>query len=76
MLKQLNLAWLPLMQPGLPITEEDLPAVLEELHLLQQQLLTFYAAQSEKFRYMNQRLSTFLTELEALQRKQVELYLG
>jgi len=76
LIKKLDLSWLPLMQPGLPITEEDLPAVLGELHLLQQHLPTSYAAQSEEFSYMNQRLSTLIAELEALQGKQVELYLG
>lgn len=75
-IKRLNLVWLPLMQPGLPITEEDLPAVLGELRLLQQQLPTFYAVQSEEFTYMSQRLSTLLAELDALQGKQVEIYLG
>jgi hypothetical protein len=75
-IKKLNLTWLSLIQPGLPITEEDLPAVLVELHVLQQQLPAFYAAQSEEFGYMNQRLSMLLAELEALQGKQVALYLG
>lgn len=75
-IKQLDFAWLPLMQSGFPITEEDLPYVLAELHLLQKQLPTFYAAQSEEFTYMNQRLSTLIAELDALQGKQVELYLG
>jgi hypothetical protein len=50
--------------------------VLRELRLLQQQLPTFYAVQSEEFTYMNQRLSTLLAELDALQGKQVALYLG
>lgn len=75
-IKQLRFVWLPLMQPGLPITEEDLPAVLAELHLLHQQLPTFYAAQSEEFAYMNQRLSTLIAELGTLKGKQVALYLG
>ena len=75
-IKQMKLVWLPLMQPGFPITEEDLPDVLTDLRQLQEQLPNYYSPESDQFKYMNPPLTTLITELEALEGKKVELYLG
>ena len=75
-IEDLKFTWLPLMQSGFPITEEDLPDVLGELRQLKQQLSNYYMPESDTFQYINSRLTTLLMELEALKGKKVELYLG
>lgn len=76
LIEQEGYAWLPMMQTGFPITEVDLPAVLSELRQLKRAVPRYYTPDSVAYQHMEENLTTLIGELEALDGKKVELFLG
>ena len=76
LIEQEGYAWLPMMQTGFPITEVDLPAVLSELRQLKRAVPRYYPPDSAAYQHMEENLAMLIKELDALEGKQVELFLG
>jgi hypothetical protein len=76
---KLNLKWIPLFQPGLPLEIEDIPIVIEEL----KQLNEFFLSSSKSNvqmnirEYITERIQNLITELDKLRETSfVEAYIG
>lgn len=76
--KQLRLQWIPIFQTGLPISNADIPFVLQDLRLLKK--VTSEPASGEVggvAKLMTERIERLIAELEALKDEpNVDAYIG
>jgi hypothetical protein len=75
--QQEGFRWLGLLlSPGFDLTEADLSEVISEFRRLKQAVPLYYPASSAAYRYMEERISGVIAELETLLGKKVELFFG
>jgi len=68
--EQLQLKWLPLFKTGIPIDEQDLPFVFNELQSLKEHISTLNDD------HYNNRLTVLIDKLQGLEDKKVLLFIG
>ena len=70
---ELGLRWVPWFQPGIEISQQDLPAVLEELSRLQ---VWAKSPDSAIPGYVLQRIENLISELEQLRGSTAKIWIG